>query len=92
MATLVCPNTAESPERSSTPAPLGCGAYHTSPEGAQRIPGTTCPQQSIPGFHFIASGLVWYAPHPRGAGVEERSGLSAVFGQTNVAMSPLCLH
>ena len=46
----------------------------------------------IPGLHFIASGLVWYALHPRGAGVEGRSGLSAAYGQTNVAMSPLCLH
>ena len=39
MATLVCPTEADSPERPSTPAPLGCGTDHTSPEEAQRIPG-----------------------------------------------------
>ena len=30
----------------------------------------------ISGFGYAASGLVWYALHPRGAGVEERSGLA----------------
>ena len=42
MATLVCPQAADSPERPSTPAPNECTEKHTSPEGAQRIPGMLC--------------------------------------------------
>jgi hypothetical protein len=39
MATLVCPQVADSPDRPSTPAPNECTEKHTSPDGAQRNPG-----------------------------------------------------
>jgi hypothetical protein len=58
MATLVCPQAADSPDRPSTPAPNECVEKHTSPEGAQRIPGkTVVASVPIPGMRCASSGL-----------------------------------